>query len=181
MLIAIIERKHTMKRTQKLSGAQIIFLLLTIAVMVAIFCLSAQDASRSSNTSGRFTKLFIKIFYSDYDSLSSAKKAETWEKASFIVRKLAHFSIYTALGFFSSLTVGKRRLFSLKSLFVVIFGFIYAFSDEFHQSFSAGRSCEFRDMMIDTSGVLTGMLISLILMHIAALAVRKHRKKPEST
>ena len=170
-----------MKRTKKLSGAQIVYLLLTIAVMVTIFCLSAQDANRSSHTSGRFTKLFIKIFYSGYDSFSPEKQIETWEKASFIVRKLAHFSIYTALGFFASLTVGKRKLFSPKSLFVVIFGFIYAFSDEFHQSFSAGRSCEFRDMMIDTSGVLTGMLISLILMHITDLVVGKHRKKPEST
>ena len=181
MLIAIIERKHQMKRTKKLSGAQIVYLLLTIAVMVTIFCLSAQDANRSSHTSGRFTKLFIKIFYSGYDSFSPEKQIETWEKASFIVRKLAHFSIYTALGFFASLTVGKRKLFSPKSLFVVIFGFFYAFSDEFHQSFSAGRSCEFRDMMIDTSGVLTGMLISLILMHITDLVVGKHRKKPEST
>ena len=166
-----------MKRNKKLSGSQIVYLLLTIAVMVTIFCLSAQDASRSSNTSGRFTMLFIKIFYSGYDSFSPEKKADIWGKASFIVRKLAHFSIYTALGFFASLTAGKRRLFSLKSLFVVIFGFVYAFSDEFHQSFSAGRSCEFRDMMIDTCGALTGMLISLILMNIADLAVRRHRKK----
>ncbi|MBR5683147.1 MAG: VanZ family protein [Ruminococcus sp.] len=164
-----------MKMLKKLSRTQIVFLLLTIALMVTIFCLSAQNADSSSNTSSRFTKLFIKIFYADYSSFSPEKQHEIWEKASFTVRKLAHFSIYTALGFCASFTVGKRRLFSLKSLFVVLFGFIYAFSDEFHQSFSEGRSCEFRDMMIDTCGALTGMLISLVVMAIIALFLRKRR------
>jgi hypothetical protein len=165
-----------MKMLKKLNRTQKVFLLLTIAIMVTIFCLSAQNAERSSGTSSRFTKLFIKIFYTDYSSFSLEKQHEIWEKSSFIVRKLAHFSIYTVLGFCASFTVGKRRLFSLKSLFVVLFGFIYAFSDELHQSFSEGRSCEFRDMMIDTGGALTGMLISLVLMAITALFVRKRRK-----
>ena len=163
------------KRT-RLSRTQKVFLVLTLAVMVTIFCLSAQDASRSSQTSSRLTGLFIKIFFTDYDSCSPEKQQELWGRASFIVRKLAHFSIYTALGFCASFTAGKRKAFSIKSLCVVIFGFMYACSDEFHQSFSAGRSCEFRDMMIDTGGAFTGMLISLVLMAITALFVRKRRK-----
>lgn len=163
-----------MPKSKKFSRTQIVFLLLTAAVMVTIFCLSAQDANSSSHTSSFFTEMFIKIFYSDYNSFSSEKQLEIWNSSSFIVRKLAHFSIYTALGFCASFTVGKRRLFSLKSLFVVLFGFIYAFSDELHQSFTEGRSCELRDMMIDTGGALTGMLISLILMQLAA---KKHKTK----
>ena len=163
-----------MPKSKKFSRTQTVFLLLTAAVMVTIFCLSAQDANSSSHTSSFFTELFIKIFYSNYSSFSPEKQLEIWDSSSFIVRKLAHFSIYTALGFCASFTVGKRRLFSLKSLFVVLFGFIYAFSDEMHQSFTEGRSCELRDMMIDTGGALTGMLISLILMQLAA---QKHKTK----
>ena len=166
-----------MKLIKKLSWAQIVFLLLTLAIMVTIFCLSSQNADSSSNTSARLTKTFVKTFYGDYNSFSPEKQHEIWEKSSFIVRKLAHFSIYTALGFCASFTVGKRKLFTMKSLFVVLFGFIYAFSDEFHQSFSEGRSCEFRDMMIDTSGVFTGMLISLALMFIIVRIALKRTKR----
>ncbi len=163
-----------MKNIRKLSRTQLVFFLLTIAIMVTIFCLSAQNADKSSNTSEVFTKFFVNIFYGNYNNFSPEKQHEIWGKTSFIVRKLAHFSIYAALGFCASFTIGKRRLFSMKSLFVVLFGFIYAFSDEFHQSFSIGRSCEFRDMMIDTSGALTGMLISLGLMAIITHSALKH-------
>ena len=145
---------------------QTVFLILTIGLMVTIFLLSAQDADTSSDTSSTLTRIFVKIFFRDYDSSSPERQAELWGKASFIVRKLAHFSIYAALGFWASFPAGKRRLFSLKSLCVGLFGFIYAFSDEFHQQFVKGRSCEFREMMIDTGGVVTGLAASFIVMLI---------------
>lgn len=39
------------------------------------------------------------------------------------------------------------------------FGTLYAVTDEFHQMFVPGRSCEIRDMCIDSCGVATGVLI----------------------
>ena len=50
---------------------------------------------------------------------------------------------------------------SLQSL---IFTFLYACSDEFHQLFITGRSGEFRDVMIDTIGGFIGSTI-LYLYH----------------
>ena len=38
-------------------------------------------------------------------------------------------------------------------------GALYAVTDEIHQMFSEGRSCEFRDICIDAGGVLFGVLI----------------------
>ncbi|MBO7475253.1 MAG: VanZ family protein [Ruminococcus sp.] len=156
---------------------QSVFLILTIALMVTIFLLSAQDADTSSNTSGTLTRIFVKLFFRDYDSSSLEKQAELWNRASFIVRKLAHFSIYTALGFCASFTAGKRKLLSPKSLAVVLFGFLYALSDEVHQQFVKGRSCEFRDMMIDTGGIITGMLISFVSACLIALVLKRHNDK----
>ncbi|MCR4639613.1 VanZ family protein [Ruminococcus sp.] len=163
----------------KLNKTQVLFLIFTIAIMCTIFCLSHQDAERSSDTSSFLTKVAVKILYSNYDSEPPEVQKELWSKASFIVRKLAHFSIYASLGFCASVTAGRRRLFSAKSLGVIGFGFIYAMSDEFHQHFIPGRSCELRDMMIDTGGVTVGMCISLIFMGIIALFVRKRRKNKE--
>lgn len=38
-------------------------------------------------------------------------------------------------------------------------GFLYACSDEYHQTFVSGRSGELKDVMIDTTGVLIGAVI----------------------
>ena len=164
------------KKLKQLNTSQRVFIVLTLAVMILIFIFSAQDADESSKTSSRFTKYAVRIFYSDYDSQAPEIQKEMWDKTSFIIRKAAHFSIYTLLGFCPSFAVGKRKLFTLKSLGVILFGFAYAASDEFHQKFVKGRSCEFRDMMIDTGGVTTGMLISLIVMGIIALILRKRSR-----
>lgn len=168
--------KKQMQETEKHQNiCRRIFIILTFAVMVTIFILSAQDADRSSDTSSFLTKIAVKILYSDYDSAAPEIQQEMWSKASFMVRKTAHFSIYALLGFCASFAVGKRKLFTLKSLGVILFGFAYAASDEFHQRFVEGRSCEFRDMMIDTGGVTAGMVISLVIMGIIAYIARKRR------
>ena len=165
------------KKLPKLNRIQLLFLILTLALMCTIFCLSNENRNESGQTSSFLTTLAMKIFHSNYKNESPEIQQELWEKTEFIVRKIAHFTIYSALGFCASLTVGKRRLFTLKSLGVIIFGFCYAMSDEIHQSFVPGRSCEFRDMMIDTCGVTCGMVISLALIGIIAHIVRKRSNK----
>ena len=160
------------KRSRSLELYRVIFFMLTAAVMTVIFILSAQDAKESSGTSRRLTRLMVKLISGDYDSLSPVQQQEIWSKASFIVRKLAHFTIYAALGFCASFTAGKRKLFSPGSLGVIISGFLYAVSDEFHQHFVPGRSCEFRDMMIDTGGVLTGMLGMFMITALLSVFIR---------
>ena len=44
-----------------------------------------------------------------------------------------------------------------------LIGTAYAVTDEFHQSFVPGRSCELRDVMIDSCGVLTGVLLATLV------------------
>ena len=36
--------------------------------------------------------------------------------------------------------------------------FVYACSDEWHQTFVPGRAGQFRDVLLDTAGSLTGLL-----------------------
>ena len=49
---------------------------------------------------------------------------------------------------------------SKKVIISLIIGVIYAISDEFHQSFIPDRSSSFFDVIIDTSGVIFGILIA---------------------
>ena len=41
--------------------------------------------------------------------------------------------------------------------------FLYACSDEFHQLFIYGRSGEFRDVMIDSTGGIIGLLLIIFI------------------
>lgn len=41
----------------------------------------------------------------------------------------------------------------------IIIGYLYALSDEFHQSFVAGRTSRFRDTLIDLLGILIGLFV----------------------
>ena len=55
-----------------------------------------------------------------------------------------------------------KKVFKLMLLIlwmILIFCFIYACTDEFHQLFVMGRSCEMRDVLIDTLGSFVGILI----------------------
>ena len=42
-------------------------------------------------------------------------------------------------------------------------GILYAMSDEFHQSFSPGRSPKVTDVYIDTLGVIVGALLVIFI------------------
>lgn len=47
-------------------------------------------------------------------------------------------------------------------VFCIIFGMMYAASDELHQKFVDGRSAEIRDVCIDTCGVILGILLVIL-------------------
>lgn len=146
--------------------SRVLFIITTIILMSVIFSFSSENSEESSDTSGVITDKAVHTFVKDYDKMSSEKKTSIREEINHIVRKTAHFSIYAALGFCISMATGRRRLFSKGSILTIILCFIYAFSDEFHQNFVPGRSCEFKDMMIDTAGATVGMLISLLVLMI---------------
>lgn len=89
---------------------------------------------------------------------------------SFLVRKLAHFTEFAALGMclgwlFGMLGKGKIQPFLL--------GAAAACVDETIQRFVPDRGPSLRDVGIDSSGVLTG----LILLYIGHAYLRKRRTK----
>lgn len=48
----------------------------------------------------------------------------------------------------------------------IIISYLYAISDEFHQSFTPGRTPAFRDTLIDLLGILIGLFILKKLLKI---------------
>lgn len=160
----------------KLDRRRLIFGVLTFICMVTIFCFSMDNSEKSSSKSGNVTKTIVEIVVDDYKELPAEKQFSIMDKAEHIVRKSAHFMIYTLLGFMASCTVGRRRLWSIGSLGALIFSFLYACSDEIHQFFVPGRACMFTDVFIDTSGAAVGIFCSVMCMCITARLVKKTEK-----
>ncbi|MBE6845628.1 MAG: VanZ family protein [Ruminococcus sp.] len=149
--------------------------LAVAAWMTMIFMFSAQQADESLKTSGGFSEIFAKLFYSEYENLSSLEQTEIINKCQFFVRKAAHFSIYGVLGI---LTVIACKLSDIKHYQVIaaLICLLYAASDELHQKFVEGRSGELRDVIIDFSGSLTGIFFTICIFYFV-IKYKKRRRK----
>ena len=140
---------------------------ITLLLMIGIFLFSAQPAPKSQQLSDGVVYYAIVLFKKLVPNI-------TFDTASFIVRKAAHFSEYLLLGFFLCKSVHYLMMLRIPSLIkpagplnictrAWIFTTLYAISDEIHQSFVPGRSCELRDMCIDASGALLGVLLAWLI------------------
>ncbi len=138
-----------------------IFKLFTVTWMCIIFIFSSQDAGESTKTSNLAGDFLGKIFCENYDELSDNERLELIEAIEYPVRKAAHFAEFALLGFFifgSILDEEKSKM--LKCVFISwLVGTLYAASDEIHQLFVPGRSGMFTDVLIDSGGVLVGILL----------------------
>jgi VanZ family protein len=136
--------------------------------MVFIFWFSAQPSKESSAMSGKITEFALSVFLPQYSSWDAGTQQTVYEFVETVVRKSAHFSIYGLLGFltmFSASRFLRRRPWQIGAAFVV--SVLYAASDEFHQLFVTGRSGEFRDICIDASGALLGILLMWLILAVA--------------
>lgn len=131
-------------------------LLLTFLIMLFIFCQSALPAEASKQESGLIVSRLAQWLQADEDLIS------------FVVRKGAHFLEYLVLGISLFWTVRDLRikhgrvpdgLAGRAVLVPWVVGVLYAVTDEVHQYFVPGRSCELRDVLIDACGVAAGMAI----------------------
>lgn len=152
-----------MKKNDKKQQIKIIKIILIVIWMVVIFSFSNQGGTKSSNTSQKVTKVIIDMVGNN----SKAQNEQFIANLEKVIRKLAHYSIYTVGGILImsySYTLDKpRRQQVCESL---IFGAFYAVTDELHQFFVPGRSARFFDIGIDTLGVFTGIAIYMMIKNL---------------
>lgn len=143
------------------------FTIIVAAIMAFIFFQSALPADLSSRESGRVVDLLVRLF----QGILPIDR----ETMVFIVRKGAHFAEYTILGGFlvpavtEWMAVDKTPVpDSVRNIRIIswLVGTLYAVTDEIHQSFVPGRSCELRDIGIDSCGVLAGVMIVSLAMRL---------------
>ncbi len=142
---------------------RLVYPVLLIALMIFIFCMSAQPADDSTVTSSRFCTLAARLLISGFDAFSQQMQIQIVDGLAFVVRKAAHFSEYGLMGFLWYLWLRDRRGGMPIALGAAA---LYAVTDEIHQYFVPGRSCELRDVLVDTSGALTGILAAFVLLSV---------------
>ncbi len=141
--------------------------ILLISWMAMIFCLSHQTADESSKMSGVIIETAIKLMEPEFDSLSEEQQEALIASFQFVVRKLAHFSIFAILGLLSFISIGTYRISMFaKFFFSSLISLLYSISDEYHQLYIDGRSSELRDILIDFCGSLIAILFIMIIVRL---------------
>lgn len=97
----------------------------------------------------------------------------------FIVRKAAHCLEFTGLCLLFNIALYQTAEHK-KPILSIILTSAYAATDEFHQLFVEGRSCQFTDWIIDSCGAVLGTMSFLILFYIVNLILQKKAKLVDS-
>lgn len=125
---------------------------LVIILMFIIFYFSNQSSNVSSTTSSGIVKRIFDLF--------NLNDIFIFDAFHTVIRKIAHFSIYLLLGFLVYNALFNKKISSINVLlFSILIVCLYSISDEIHQLFVVGRSCEIRDILIDTIGGSIGSLL----------------------
>lgn len=153
----------SIKFKKNLIFKRVLFLILLAIAFYVIFNFSAQNGETSGSLSLKVTEFMVKVI-SKVKNMDEVVKLHYIEKLHPIIRKLAHFSVYTVVGFS---IMGFMCTFDIKNIIKVIISFsvgvTYAVSDEIHQYFIPGRDAKVLDVCIDSIGVLTGIFILITL------------------
>jgi len=139
---------------------------LVFAWMLVIFMLSAQISSESSDLSSGITKFVLNIINRLLPRIEIDLNA-----FSHFIRKSAHFIAYLILGILSLHAIDEEKnqamTWMIKALLICV---LYAMSDEFHQLYVPGRSGEMKDVLLDSTGSLVGIIGYFLVRH----RVKKH-------
>lgn len=132
------------------------YLVLTLIWMGIIFYMSNQPATVSAAQSGGVIEFLSNLPFIG----STVKYMVEIDIAEFIIRKSAHMFSYFLLAvlLFMSMYDNSKNIGKVAFL-TILFTFLYACTDEFHQLYIPGRSGEFKDVMIDTAGGILGCLV----------------------
>lgn len=121
-----------------------------------------DNSMQNGGSSDGFSIFFAEAFAPIVNKLGFHGNIWTMNR---IIRKLAHLTEFTILG--SVLYTILRRYITYGTVIKTIaLGILIASLDEFIQLFSPGRSSQLSDILIDTIGVILGILLVKLVYYI---------------
>lgn len=149
--------------------AIISMVIITLAWLFTIFNFSAMTSeSSNSKSTGLSEKLIVKVLDATNEAgiTDSHPDEQKLTKAANLInkpiRKVAHATVYFVLALLL-LAIGRfifgSRKYLLTCLITLLLCFVFAMTDEYHQTFVDGRTGQMADVLIDTAGACAGILL----------------------
>ena len=134
---------------------RVLFTLLTIVLITFIFKRSLQNGTASQQESQRVLVLLQ----------AKLSQFTNRELSMHFVRKLAHFTEYTALGFLLQMSLRVYTRHYIRHIsWPLLSGLAVALADETIQLYTPGRSSSVLDVWLDFSGVCSGAFAALMVL-----------------
>ena len=161
------------KRSKSLNILAVILVAFIIANLVFIWVNSAKVATSSNKQSTKLAETIVKKTTKNYNSLPKSEQQKKISATNNKIRSFAHFAEFVPLGFFMLFLMlnlfsdkGRYKLLYKCILLSLIVCMLSALSDEIHQIFIKGRAFEVKDILVDTSGSLLGIVFGAFMYYI---------------
>ena len=123
------------------------------------------NGTRQGEISQKTSKEFVEVV-STFINISPTTKdgaSVTFNDFNYYVRKNAHFFQYLFLSILLCAVINQFKLYKSTKIFLLLFLFLFfPVIDEFIQKYIPGRTSNIFDVVIDFSGGILGMLISVV-------------------
>lgn len=150
-----------------LNKRKILFWILSLICMIIIFCFSSKNADESTVESHKIGKTIGHMVKKDFDKWPEEKQEAYAIKIDHPVRKAAHFIEYMTLGFLLTAAWYDKKYRKIVRIMVpFLIGAVYSMSDEIHQTLVSGRAGMITDVLLDSTGVITGVILSSLFIKI---------------
>jgi len=143
---------------------------------VAVWALLIYVSSTASLGSPQTSRILLPLLH----WLLPATAPQTLDVLHEFARKSVHFVNYFVLGLLLYRAVrGQHRGWSRRwAILALLLASAYACSDEFHQSFEAGRGPSAMDALLDTSGAATAQIVTWAFLRRSAAPASPERARP---
>lgn len=152
------------RRKTQIKTILVVLLALLLAFIWLHSMMPAEDSAEESQRIGQILTPILELFVGEGNVTDH------------LVRKLAHFCEYGALGVVLGALVLVRRGKLFQWSYALLCALAVAVIDESIQLLADGRGAQVQDVLLDTAGSLTGLLAVWL---IAAL-VKKIRRRDET-
>lgn len=155
------------RRKTQIKTILVVLLALLLAFIWLHSMMPAEDSAEESQRVGQFLTPFLELLVGEGNVTDH------------LVRKLAHFCEYGALGILAgALLLVKKESGIFRWSYALLCALAVAVIDESIQLLAAGRGAQVQDVLLDTAGSLTGLLAVWLI----AVLVRwlRHRDRTAS-
>ncbi|PEQ95215.1 VanZ family protein [Bacillus sp. AFS006103] len=131
------------------------WILASIIWMVLIFCFTQLPYFTGEKTSEAIQKVVVE----EHTTINTPVAThEDINVLNLIVRKATHVTVF---GILALLLFKSLQTYRYSYIFSVVLTFLYAMTDEYHQSFMHGRVSSFIDVLFDTFGAALCVTVML--------------------